>query len=372
MARADLHYALVLDREIYEASQVDPDLMDPVVRLEGGLPGPAKPVAVLRRYQGPQGYYREHVTLTDPDGQEIYRSPIRRISLSGEFSEDLFRTHVHDLIFSDPGEHTAHFFVDGEEAGSVPVFIEAGQGGSLSTFVQETFGAALKKGDILWVTVPGKADRRTGVQTFRDIIKGRHESPQTTRSQAVWIVWENGTVYVLSGSPDSDEQHVPGLSEADKVEVTVRSKDVRSAVAQAEADVRRVPRGSDEWEEIAKKMLASRLNLADEDEALSRWREKCDIFALTPRFGAAEQPQAEMAAPAAATPGSGADAESGGGGGSCGESAEPKLENIQVDQEVYDQLISEGKSERVAVAKAKAAWARKEKARLKEEQGAGA
>lgn len=40
----------------------------------------------------------------------------------------------------------------------------------------------------------------------------------------------------------------------------------------------------------------------------------------------------------------------------------------QVDQEVYDQLIAEGKSERVARAKAKAAYVRREKARIKQER----
>lgn len=380
MARADLHYALVLDREIYEASKVDPDLLDPVVRLEGGLPGPARPVAVLRRYQGPQGYYREQFTITDPDGAVIYRSPVRRIGLEGEFSEDEFRTFVYDLLFTDSGEHTAHFLIDGEEAGSVPVFLEAGSGGSLTTFVQETFGAALKKGDILWVTVSGRGDRRTGVPLFRGIIPGRHESPQAERSQAVWIVWEDGLVYVLngpggqqgSGVPQT-EQHVPGLSEADEVELTVRSKDIRSAVARVPADVRRVPPDSDEWERIANKMLAARLNVADEEEALARWREQCDILALNPRFGAEEELQADVAAPAAATAGAASGAgqaggQAGGGQAGGGSDAEPKIENVQIDQEVYDQLISEGKSERVATAKAKAAWVRKEKARLRDEQ----
>lgn len=379
MARADLHYALVLDREIYEASQVDPDLLDPVVRLEGSLPGPARPVAVLRRYQGPQGYYREQFTITDPDGHVIYRSPVRRIGLEGEFSEDQFRSVVDDLLFSEPGEHAAHFFIDGEEAGSVPVFLEAGSGGSLSTFVRETFGAALKKGDVLWVTVPGRGDRRTGVPLFRSIIPGRHESPQAERSQAVWIVWDGGLVYVLNGPADQQasgapqtEQHVPGLSASDEVELTVRSKDIRSAVARVPADVRRVPPDSEEWERIANKMLAARLNTADEEEALARWRDTCDILALAPRFGAEEELQAEVAAPAAATAGAASppgQAGGGQGGGQSSESqAEPKVENVQIDQEVYDQLIAEGKSERVATAKAKAAWARKEKARLRGEQ----
>ena len=40
----------------------------------------------------------------------------------------------------------------------------------------------------------------------------------------------------------------------------------------------------------------------------------------------------------------------------------------QVDQEVFDQLVAEGKSERVARAKAKAAYVRKEKARIRAER----
>ena len=51
MARADLHNALVLDRDIYEASKVDASLLDPVVRGDGGLPGTARPIAVVRDYQ---------------------------------------------------------------------------------------------------------------------------------------------------------------------------------------------------------------------------------------------------------------------------------------------------------------------------------
>lgn len=371
MARADLHYALVLDREIYEASQVDPDLLDPVVRLEGGLPGPARPVAVLRQYQGPQGYYREQFTLTDPDGHELYRSPPRRISLEGEFSEDGFRTLVEDLILSESGEHTARFFIDGDEAGSVPVFVEAGHGGSLRTMVQETFGAALKKGDIMWVTLPGRGDRRTGVQLFRGVLKGRDRSPQTTRSQAIWFVWDNDTVYVLDGPDDPTEQHVPGLAHSREVELTVRSKDIRSAVAQVSASVRRVPTDSDEWDHIANKMLSARLNVADEDEALARWRRQCHILALTPQFGADDAARTDVEAPAMAAAGAAGGGESN-GAGSDGGSSEPKLESVQIDQETYDQLIAEGKSERVATAKAKAAWARKEKSRLRESEGAGA
>jgi NADH-quinone oxidoreductase subunit I len=53
--------------------------------------------------------------------------------------------------------------------------------------------------------------------------------------------------------------------------------------------------------------------------------------------------------------------------------AEIKVESKgEIDQETYDALIAEGKSERIARSKAKAAWVKKEKARLQAEQDAAA
>jgi NADH-quinone oxidoreductase subunit I len=49
--------------------------------------------------------------------------------------------------------------------------------------------------------------------------------------------------------------------------------------------------------------------------------------------------------------------------------ADIHVEGGEIDQETYDQLIAEGKSERMARAKAKAAWVRKEKQRILEEGG---
>jgi len=75
---------------------------------------------------------------------------------------------------------------------------------------------------------------------------------------------------------------------------------------------------------------------------------------------------------AAGAAGAAAGAKAGAAGakaGAAGAKAAPKkaeihVEGGQVDQEVYDALIAEGKSERIARSKAKAAWVRKEKARL--------
>ena len=81
---------------------------------------------------------------------------------------------------------------------------------------------------------------------------------------------------------------------------------------------------------------------------------------------AAEQ-AAAAAAPAAAAPKAAAAA-----GGPPAAAAEEDIHvEAQVDQAVFDQLIAEGKSERVARAKAKAAYVRAEKARIRAERAGG-
>jgi NADH-quinone oxidoreductase subunit I len=75
---------------------------------------------------------------------------------------------------------------------------------------------------------------------------------------------------------------------------------------------------------------------------------------------AAKQQEQQQAVAATAAPAAGA----------APAKAEPKVEAGQIDQETYDQLIAEGKSERIARSKAKAAWVKKEKARLAAEADA--
>ncbi|HUH07776.1 MAG TPA: NADH-quinone oxidoreductase subunit I [Egibacteraceae bacterium] len=74
---------------------------------------------------------------------------------------------------------------------------------------------------------------------------------------------------------------------------------------------------------------------------------------------AAQTVQAEQAA-------TGAPAKAAGGKAAAAE--EDIHVEAEVDQEVFDQLIAEGKSERVARAKAKAAFVRREKARIRAER----
>lgn len=358
MARADLHYALVLDREIYEASAVDPALLDPVVRVEGGVPGFARPVVILRDYQGPQGAYTEYCTITDPRGVEVARTNTRRIALRGEMFEDRVVTVLSHLRVDSGGEHQLHCYIDDTEVGSIPVFLEIGLGGDLRVALEETFKKALSKGSVAWLSVP-----RPTTTTGRGRLR-RTSSPEHT--QAVWFVLQGTTVYVLNGPT---EQQVPGLAEASEVFITARSKDLRSKVSRVPAAVRLVPKDDPRWEKVASAALGNRLNLPDGDGAVERWRTRCELFELTPRFGDDLPAAAEDGAPASAAEAAPtAEAE-------AGEAPARRPEDdihveAQIDQTVYDQLIAEGKSERIARSKAKAAYVRAEKARILAEREA--
>lgn len=86
--------------------------------------------------------------------------------------------------------------------------------------------------------------------------------------------------------------------------------------------------------------------------------DKALLAASAPAVGAG------AAGAAAGAAGAGAGAGVKAGAGAAPKKSEVHVEGGQVDQETYDALIAEGKSERIARSKAKAAWVRKEKARL--------
>ena len=274
MARADLHYALAVDREILEAASVDPSLLDPVVRVPSGLPGQAQPFVVLRDYQGPVGYYTERFEVVDARGREVYRSGIRRLQLRGEMFEDRFTDLVTGLAFGDPDEHQLRFFVDDDLVGQVPVFLESGMGGDPRLAAEETFKKAVGKGEIIWITVPQTPQAG----------RGSAKAGQKPHTQPVWFLTQGTKIYVLTGP---GEQDVKGLLEASEVEITARSKDLRSRVSRVPAGVRVLPK-DEEWDKLAQSATPKRLNLPDKtyEDAVRRWRETCEIVELTPKFSA--------------------------------------------------------------------------------------
>ena len=361
MTRADVHYALAIDAEIWEASQIDSSLLDPVVRIDG-VPGTTHPFVVVRDYQGPQGVYLEYFTITDPTGAEVYRSVERKVELRGEQFEDRVKTAIPRLVVDRGDEHQLTFFVDGTEVNSVPMFLEVGEGGDPSVMAEETLSKALGKGAVMWIVIPRKVKvappwKKMRKNRPRGLVYEHHQSP-------AWFVFDKGVVYVFSGPT---EQQIEGLEpDTKEVEIVARSKDLRSAVVRTKATVEVVPTDDPRWATAAETGMGKRLNLPDGEGAIDRWRENCTLYALTPVFAGAPTATAAAGAAAAAAP---------------AEVAEKKVVKkrpeddihveAQIDQAIFDQLIAEGKSERVARAKAKAAYVRAEKKRILAEQQGG-
>jgi hypothetical protein len=330
-------------------------VLDPVVRVTGGVPGTAQPFKVVREYQGPQGLYVERFTLSDAHGRLLAAPQPGRITLRGEAFEDRFISELRNVTIDDLGEHRLTFYIGDDEVGSVPVFIEPEGGGSARTAAEATFAAAVKKSTIIWVTVP---PRPTG--------RRRRMLPEHT--QPVWFVAEGEKVYLLHGP---GEQQVPGLGETPTVRLNARGKDTRSLVADVECEVEIVEPDDERWAKIAQKASTRRLNMSDAgDDTIARWREQCQMLELTPQFGADE-----VAAAAAALPAAQADGAQGSGAAAAAtpdRSDEIHVE-AQIDQEVMDRLLSEGMPERVARAKSKAHYVRSERARIRaEREGANA
>lgn len=349
MPRANLQYAIVLDRDIYEASKVDASLLDPVVRVDGSLPGVARPIVVVRDYQGPQGAYLEQFVLRDRRGRERARSALRRIELEGQMAPDRFVSTLRDVIIDEPDEHELTCYVNERAVGTIPVFIESGLGGDARLAAEQTFTKAVKKGAILWLTVPQPDG-------------SRHEQP-------VWFLFSDGKVYVVSGPR---EQNVPNLAEAGEVELTVRSKDVRSRVSRVPAVVRVVAPDSSEYDDLAQAALPNRLNIDDPNDAIQRWKRDCVLVELVPRFRDEDTAApAAAVAPAATTPAPEGQSQPAAAAPAPESSASEDIHvEAEIDQEVFDRLVAEGRPERVARAKAKAAFVRKEKQRLRAEQEA--
>jgi hypothetical protein len=251
-------------------------------------------------------------------------------------------------------EHTATFYVDDDEVGSIPVFVEAADGGDPGVAAEETFKKAVAKGSVVWLTVPQPQGKGR---------KGR----VADHTQPVWFVADGTTLYVLDGP---SEQQVPNLTAVEEVQISARSKDLRAKISDVRAAVEIIPKDDEQWEKTARTGLGRRLNLPDGDAAMDRWRAQCTMVKLTPRFRDEEADVGGApAAAAAAAPTAAGDA--------AAEQPKKKAEedihvDVEIDQAVFDKLVAEGTSERVARAKAKAAYVRAEKKRIRAEQAAAA
>lgn len=231
--------------------------------------GRLSPFSVHRSYTGAGGWYVEVLTLLAPNGDIAWRGPERTLQLRGSNKIDSFTSVVDDAAVATAGDHELVFLLhDGRrrsrlvEVARVPLavldqdppYLDAA-GGATAVLTE-----ALRKGTIVWVTVPG-ADGPAG------------------RGTPVWYGLHDGRVYVLTGG---GEQQVPGLASADLVLLTARSKDQQSRVADLEAAARVVAPSEPLFDQLVAVLLPRRLNLRDGDAAAARWRKECTLVELTP------------------------------------------------------------------------------------------
>ncbi len=258
MARVKLMSAMAYDRATYEATRMG----DPVIRLLGELPATSQPFNVNRVYKGPQGRYEESLLLLDPDNVVIWQSAYRFIELRGEMFEDLFRQEIQDDIeIAGAGEHQMVFLVDGEEAGRIPVFIDAAESVRTAGVIADAVATSFKKSSVLWLNIPQKDG--------------------TDLTRPAWFVPEGDKVFVITGGR---EQQLTNIEHTDRVHMTVKAKDIKAAIADFDADVRVLENASDEFTRVATAGLGARLNMTDGSNALDRWRSECLFVELTPRF----------------------------------------------------------------------------------------
>lgn len=124
---------------------------------------------------------------------------------------------------------------------------------------------AMKKSALVWLTLPGLPQPR-----------------------AAWHVWHDGAAYILTGG--EGEQPLPGLPEADRVLVTVRSKDSGGRLLSWVAACEQVEPGGARWEEVAPLLAKERLNAPAHEGLLERWAAESYIVRLTPTGEVPEAP----------------------------------------------------------------------------------
>jgi hypothetical protein len=118
--------------------------------------------------------------------------------------------------------------------------------------------------------------------------------PDLPYPRAAWHIWHvteggaaGGAAYVVTGGI---EQPLPGLPEAERITVTVRSKDKGAHLVSWIAAVAQVEPGSEEWEAVVPPLAKARLNAPDGEHQAERWAEEAYIIRLTPTGEVAAAP----------------------------------------------------------------------------------
>lgn len=115
-------------------------------------------------------------------------------------------------------------------------------------------------------------------------------APGERRAHAVWHVWADGAVHLVTGGQEQPLTDLPGLTDGAEVEVLARSKDNGSRLVAFRAVVSDVRPEQPLWDTVVPLLHAKRLNAPDGEEQPARWARESRVLRLEPTGQVTEQP----------------------------------------------------------------------------------
>ncbi len=256
MPKAELVFANVLDRRVYEAEGVEGQ---PLV-YGFSAPGRGLPFAVVRHWKAPQGVVVERFELISPGGSTAYRSPSRTRRMPGQMDLTEIVDVVDDAVLPELGVYVASFLIDDEVEGQVEFqYVLQQPPEKLPKELEDAF----RKTDVIWVGV---------------------ERDGTDDTIPAWFAYHQGRVYLLHAvSGESDEQRIPGGDEASDLLIITRHKYRDTRLSRLHATSRVIEPGEQDFAKHAGILADRRRDRhGPPEEAIKTWRQGHVILELTP------------------------------------------------------------------------------------------
>lgn len=119
------------------------------------------------------------------------------------------------------------------------------------------------------------------------------------RPRAAWHVWYDDALHVVAGGA---EQPLPGLEDADRVEVTMRSKENGGRLVTWVGRPSVVRPDDEAWDGVTDTLVSDRLNLEDLSAAKDQWAASSVVVRIDPTGDLVEEPGALSSDDHLATP----------------------------------------------------------------------
>jgi hypothetical protein len=107
------------------------------------------------------------------------------------------------------------------------------------------------------------------------------------RTRAAWHVWYDDALYVVAGG---GEQPLPGIADAERVEVIMRSKESGGRLVTWVGRPSVVTPEDGSWDDVTSALVSDRLNLADLSTAKQGWAQGSDVVRVEPTGELLEEP----------------------------------------------------------------------------------